>query len=201
MEDPHGEALAGILILQVEAGRLVERWDAERLVWSDGAGWVAEGALHRRFTGPDGLVTARHPRHPVPLAERPEDFVRSVGLPERLALSPLLDAVGARARLGQPTDAHRLELYRRAAQPLTLWLAVALGAAAMLGVGRRPTLAGALGVGASLGFSLWILDEVAVALASTQAVAPGWAAAVPPVVVGAAAVAGWLRAYRRGITD
>lgn len=201
LEDPDGEALAGILILRVEAGRLVERWDAERLVWSDAEGWAVERAVHRRFEGDDGLSTQRVARQPVPLTERPEDFVRSVGIPERLALGSLASAVAARTRLGQPTEAHRLELYRRAAQPLTLWLAVALGAAAMLAVGRRPTLAGALGVGALLGFSLWILDEVAVALASTQALPPGPAALVPLVLVGAAAAAGWARAYRRGITD
>lgn len=198
--DAKGEQLASVLILSLEEGRLVERWDVARLTW-DGAGWTAHEVTRRRWPTKDQLETERLRKTALDLPETPEDFVRSVGAPERMTMAALRSAVAARARLGQPTEAHRIELYRRWTRPITLWLAALVAAGLMLRAGRRPTVATALGYGAGGGFSLWLVDELGVALASTGALSVPSAASLAPVMTGAAALGLWVVAYRRGITD
>lgn len=198
--DARGERLAGVLVLTVEAGRLLERWDVERLEWAQGS-WTAHGVVRRRWPDAETQRTERIARAPIPLAETPEDFVRSVGAPERMAFAALSEALEARRRLGQPTEVHALELYRRATQPLTLWLAMLAAAGLVLRAGRRPTLAAALGYGALAGFTLWVVDELSVALATTGALGPRLAAALPAAIALGVAARLWGVAYRRGITD
>lgn len=196
-----GKALADVLILDVKEGRLVERWDVARLTWQAGV-WTAHDVVQRRWPTPDTLETHRVAALGIDLAETPEDFVRSVGTPERLAFSALAEAVRARERLGQPVEVHTVELYRRLTQPLTLLLALLCSAGLVLKLGgRRPTVAAALGIGALVGFALWLTDELALAFASTSALSPVVAALLPPVLTGAAAAWLWVTAYRRGITD
>lgn len=200
LEDTEGRALADVLMLRIVDGRLEERWDVRQLAFADGV-WTARDALHRRFEGEDGLRTARHASLELALAERPEDFVQSVGAPPRLRFAALSRAIAARDRLGQPATAHTLELYRRILQPWVLLAGLAGAAGLMLRIGRRPTVAKALGTGVGLGFSLWVFDEVSVALAGTRTLPPSLGAALPALLATVFAGLAWLAAYRRGITD
>lgn len=196
-----GQALADVLILDVRQGRLVERWDVSRLTWSKGQ-WTAHDVVQRRWPTPDTLQTQHVKTLAIELLETPEDFVRSVGVPERLSFGALAAAVQARERLGQPVEVHAVELYRRIAQPLTLLLGLLAAAALVLRWGgRRPSVALALGIGALAGFSMWLCDELSLALASTSALAPALAAALPPALAGLVAGLMWVTAYRRGIAD
>ncbi len=199
MEDEDGRVLAGVTILDVEDGRLRDRWEVERLVHTP-EGWRGEGILRRSFAG-DALTTRRSSSAPLDLDEAPEDFVRSIGAPERMRYLALRDAVTARERLGQPAIEHRLELYGRHAHPLSLLFSVLLAVAAALRIGRKPSLAAALAVGAGLGFVLWILDEVGLALGSTSALPPEPASHAGMALVVVLAVIAWIRAFRRGVSD
>ncbi len=200
LEDREGRVLAKVLILRLADGRLLERWDAARLVF-DGQAWVAEDVVHRRFEAADGLTTERAARLPLELAERPADFVRSVAPPDRLPLAALLDTLRARERLGQPALEHRLELARRLARPLALLLAIPLGVALALRLGRRPTFAGALAAGGGAGFALWMTDEVGMALAGTGALSPGPAAHLGLVAIAGTLALAWRSAERRGLAS
>ncbi|MCK6550909.1 LptF/LptG family permease, partial [Myxococcota bacterium] len=142
LEDPRGRVLGHVLVLRIVEGHLVERWDVDRLVYEDGR-WIGEGVVHRQFGADAELATERLERALLSLVEDPEDFVRSIGAPERLSYAALAETTRARERLGQPALAHRLELYRRHTYPLLLVVAVVLGAAVALRLGRRPTVAGA----------------------------------------------------------
>lgn len=197
LEDEHGRALGGVMMLTVDRGRLIERIDAERLT-HDGTSWLAFGVLTRRFDNA-GIVTSSVASATMDLFERPEDFVRSVGAPDRLPLVRLYESTLARERLGQPSTEHRLELYRRFGHPLSIWLAVALGAGLALALGRRPGLALALGAGVGLGFTLWLVDEMSLALASAAALAPDVAAQLGPQLVLIGTLYVWLRALFRGV--
>jgi LPS export ABC transporter permease LptG len=199
MEDEEGRVLAGVTILDVEGGRLSDRWDVERLVHRGGR-WIGEGILRRKIEG-QTLVTSRLASSLLDVGESPEDFVQSIGAPERMKYGALEAAVVARERLGQPAIEHRLELYRRHAQPLTLLLSVMLAVAVALRISRKPTLASALGAGAAVGFALWFLDEVGNALGSTSALAPEPAAHAGLALVAAGAAIAWIRAFQRGVAD
>jgi LPS export ABC transporter permease LptG len=199
MEDEEGRVLAGVTILDIEGGRLHDRWELERLVHRDGR-WIGEGIL-RRTLEEDSLATSRVESAELDLGESPEDFVRSIGAPDRMRYGALRTAVDARERLGQPVVEHRLELYRRHAHPLSLLGAVMLAVAVALRISRKPSLAAALGAGAGLGFVLWILDEIGLALGSASAIAPLPASHAGLALVTSAAVFAWIRAFQRGVAD
>jgi LPS export ABC transporter permease LptG len=200
LEDPSGHVLGKVLMLRVENGRLLDRWDVERLAYDEGR-WIGEGILARHFGGIEdtAIKTERIPSAPLRLEEEPEDFVRSIGAPERLHYVQLAAATRARERLGQPATAHRLELYRRHAYPASLLIAVVLAAAVALRLGRKPSISASLGVGALLGFVMWIMDEIALALGSSAAVPASVAAHMPLLFVACAAGIAWPFVMRWGM--
>ncbi|MEQ8980327.1 MAG: LptF/LptG family permease [Deltaproteobacteria bacterium] len=198
LEDPEGRALGGVLMLTVRGGRLVERLDAGRLRYEDG--WRAERVLYRRFDGAT-MTTSVADTLSLDLVEEPADFVRSVGDPDRLPFARLYASTRARERLGQPATLHRLELYRRGMHPLAVAFAILLAAGLTLRLGRRPGLALALGIGTGLGFAAWIVDEVAMTLASTAAIGAEAAAPLMASALGLFAAWAWILAYRRGVRD
>lgn len=197
LEDQAGRTLGSVLMLRLVEGRLVDRWDVERLRY-DGEGWIAEGYVHRALAA-DDLTTERADERRLTLDELPEDFVVSVAAPHRLPYRALLSTLKTRERLGQPAIEHRVELWRRHTLPLLSILAVLLGAGVGLRLGRKPTFAGALGAGAALGFFVWLLDEVSVALAQGAALSPGIAAHLAVVVLACLVTGTWWVAARRGI--
>jgi lipopolysaccharide export system permease protein len=214
LEEPSGRVLGKVLMLRLLDGQLLDRWDVERLAYENGH-WMGDGILVRHFPQ-DGLEVARstnagekidaapmrteHIDHaPLEIEEVPDDFVRSIGAPERLHYFALAAATRARERLGQPAVAHRLELYRRHAYPASLLMAVALSAAIALRLGRCPSVAASLGAGALLGFALWITDEVSLALGSSAAVPAVIAGHLPLAFAFGAAAIAWTMVLRRGL--
>lgn len=197
LEDQAGWTLGGVLMLRLEGGRLLDRWDVERLRW-DGAGWIAEGCVHRAL-GADTIHTERHEERPLSLSELPEDFVVSVAAPHRLPYRALLETLRVRERLGQPSIEHRVELWRRHTLPLLNVLAVLLGAGVGLRLGKKPTFAAALAAGTGLGFFVWLMEEVNVAMATGAALSPGVATHLAPLILAAMGGLAWWIAGRRGI--
>lgn len=198
LDDPRGGILSGVLMLRIKDGRLLDRWDVDRLLFREGR-WLGEGVVHRAFGGVEEMHTTRSEQSPMSVEERPEDFVRSIGAPERLPYFALLATTRARERLGQPAIAHRLELYRRHAHPLVMLAAVTLSAAVALRIGRRPSIARSLGFGSIFGFALWITEELALGLGTSGAIRTDIAAHLPLAAVTFAAVVAWMSVLRQGI--
>jgi LPS export ABC transporter permease LptG len=198
LEDQAGLALGQVLMLRIERGRLLDRWDIDRLVYREHA-WLAEGCVHRAFGADGSLRTERSSELTLDLAESPDDFVVSVAAPHRLGYRALASTLEAKERLGQPAIEHRVELHRRHAVPLANLLAVVLGVGLALRLGRRPTFAAALGLGAAAGFSGWLLDELGYALAGSGAFPAGIAAHLTLATWTAGACLAWWAAFRLGI--
>ena len=198
LQDREGKELAGVLMLRIEDGQILERWDMDRLRYI-GQRWVGEQVVHRAFTDPESLATTRTSSAPIAISDAPGDFVESLGNPERLDYTALKASLRAREKLGQSAVSHRLELYRRHTLPLMVLVATGLGAGLALLVGRKPSLAVALGLGVVAGFSLWLLDEVSVALGTTSTLLPGFAAHIAVILAGAAAIGVWAHVLMRGI--
>jgi lipopolysaccharide export system permease protein len=195
--DPQGTALGGVMVLRVEGGRLLERWDVERLIHEDGA-WVGHGIVHRRSEGAEGLVTERIREQALPLSERPADFVTGIAQPATLPYRALEETTLARERLGAPAFSHRLELYQRRTGPPTLVLILAIAAAIAIRLGRRQSLAAEIGVGALLGFSVWYAREFERLFAISGKLAPEVAAHLMPALCACLAIAAWIHVGRRG---
>lgn len=208
MEAANGSVLGGVLMLRIRDGRLLDRWDVRELRF-EGGRWTGLGVIHRRFEDASDagaaaaaeavIATEQLERTVMPVDERPEDFVTSIGAPDRLSYFKLLAAMRARERLGQPALGHRFELYRRHAYPLSLVVALALAAAIALRLGRRPTMAVALGAGVLIGFVVWLTDEVSLALGTAAALSPELAAHLPLALLLMAAAFAWARAARDGL--
>lgn len=194
-----GAVLDSVLILDVADGALRHRWDVERLIFADGR-WRGEGIVHRALTD-DGLVTERHAAAPLAIAELPQDFLGGIAIPERLSYAALRGAAATRERLGRPALEHRVELHRRHTAPVSLLLAMVLAAAVALRLGRGQSLAAALGWGAGLGFSVWLVRELARLAGNAGTVAPGVAAHLAPLLLLALVAAAWVLVERRGIAE
>lgn len=204
LADRDGTALERVIMLKVQDGAVLQRWDVAGLERRDSS-WVARDTVDRRFglrRGEDGaLRTRRDETRPMKLREQPEDFVQSIAPPERLGLAELIATTEARTRVGRPAHAHRLELALRGAGPATVVLAMILAAAVALRLGRRQSLARALGAGAAIGVLTWFVAELASLFGSTGAASPVIAAwTVPALLILAGAVA-WRSASRAGVSE
>ncbi len=196
---PDGAVLEQVLILDLEAGALKARWDVDRLTYVDGQ-WRGDGILIRRF-GEDGLSTERHASQILPLAERPKDFLGGIAIPERLSYASLADATELRERLGRPALEHRVELYRRHTGPVSILLAMILAAAVALRLGRDQSLAAALGWGTGVGFSVWLIRELARLAGNAGTATPALAAHLAPMLLAILVGALIVLVERRGIAE
>ena len=125
-------------------------------------GWVGSDVVRRDLRPDDGagMRTVHAASAPLALQEQPADFVTNIAAPSRLSYRVLARTTEARERLGRPALEHRIELYRRHATPAIVLLAMLVAGSVAMMLGRRQTLAGALGAGAAIGFSAWILQEL-----------------------------------------
>lgn len=197
--DEGGRRLAQVLILTVKDGQLTRRIDAARLEHQDST-WHGEHVVSRRIA-PGRLETESLESSALDLAEDPEDFVRAIAAPSRLRYPRLSETAKARARLGQPDEAHQLELHRRHVAPVFLLALVLAAGAGALRLGRRQSFAEALLAGAALGFGGWVSWETAGLFGVTRALDPRLAPYLPAALALAAALCLLLAARRRGVAD
>jgi lipopolysaccharide export system permease protein len=190
----------GALMLRIDEGRIAERIDAEALRFVDGA-WIGAGVVARRFS-PDGtLTTSTTAQRVLPIRDAPRDLAAGLIAPERLPLVSLADTTTRRAELGRPVFAHRLELHRRLAQPLVVIMAMLLGGAAALRLGRRQTPAQALGVGAAIGAAVWVSSELSALVGASGAVSAITSAYGMPLLFAAAALLAARSLWRHGVAE
>jgi LPS export ABC transporter permease LptG len=200
IRDTEGGSLGSVLMFQIQNGRLLERWDLKGLEFLRGD-WIGQGVVHRRFPAGEGLHTERFDSQAIAIQESPEDFLRSVGQPERLTYRALRASTLARERLGQSSTQHRLELDRRHAFPLMLLLVVMASAGMALRLGRKPPVSKALAVASLMGFGVFLLEELNQVVAQKGALPPWITAHVGAVLAGGLAASAWLRVYRQGIQE
>lgn len=200
LADREGRRAEDVLVLRLADGRLIERWDLGALV-RDGDRWVGQDVVFRRFGDGSTLSSTRAAAIEVPMRESPQDFVLSVAPPERLPILELWATSQARERLGRPSPAHWTELGRRISTPIGIALSMLLAAALALRLGRRPTLARALGVGAGLGAAIWLVADLAALLGASGAVGAGAASLVVPLLLALGAARAGHAALRRGVAE
>lgn len=201
LADSKGAALEGVTLLRVEGGELIERWDMERLEYLEDR-WLGSDVVLRRFDRQgESLATERFEQRPIELAEKPADFVLEIAAPDRLRFAELLETAGARERLGHAAHLHRLEIARRITGPATVMLAMALAAAIALRLGRRQSVAKALGAGAAIGATIWLASEMASLFGGKGAASPAIAASLVPFSLVLAAIWAWLAARSRGVSE
>jgi lipopolysaccharide export LptBFGC system permease protein LptF len=202
LDDPTGARLRDVLVLELDAGRLIRRWDIAMLSYDEGR-WVGSNVIQRdlRPGKGSGMQTVDSASAQMDLRERPEDFVTNIAAPSRLSYRMLARTTEARERLGRPALEHRIELYRRHATPVIVLLTMLVAGAVAMVLGRRQTLAGALGAGAAVGFSAWIMQELFRLVGTAGALSAGLATHSVVALLVVAAVTGWVRVVRRGVAE
>ena len=200
--------LKDVLMLRIENGKIVERNEIGLMSYEDGH-WTAYDLVQRKLSASDSkkteneasMKTIRKTKQRLGIPERPKDFNTGLAIPKRLDYQTLRESTLIRERLGRPALGHRLELHHRHTGPLSLILAIFIAAGIGLRSGRRQTLAAAMGMGAALGFSLWLVHEIASLVGGTGAM-PAWTAAhILPISLGIGAILTWILVESRGIRE
>jgi lipopolysaccharide export LptBFGC system permease protein LptF len=200
--------LKDVVMLRIENGKIIQRSDVGLMTYADGQ-WTGRNVVHRRWPlkaddvslEKASMATTRLAHAPLGIPEQPKDFNTGLAIPKRLDYATLSESTQIRERLGRPALAHRLELYHRHTGPLSLMFAILIAAAFGLRNGRKQSLASAMGVGASLGFSLWLIHEIASLVGATGAL-PAWSAAhILPLCLALGALGSWGLVESRGIRE
>ena len=131
----------------------------------------------------------------------PEEKRRGMTIEPGFAYRPLAESTETRQRLGRPAIGHRLELYGRHAMPLVILVAMILATAVALRLGRRQSLATALAAGTLVGFSIWLVSEIAKMTGSAGAV-PAWLSShITLLLLVFSLCLAWTMGARRGIAE
>jgi len=200
--------LKDVLMLKLKKGKITKRSDVEILSFQDGQ-WIGQNVVHRVLkSSPNrkskeeaSMRTERLTRQAFDIPERPKDFNTGLAIPKRLGYLALKESTLIREKLGRPALSHRLELHHRHTGPLSILLVILVAGAICLRKGRRQSLASAMGAGAALGFSLWLVHELATLIGSTSAL-PAWGAAhILPFCLAMASIGAWFLVERNGIRE
>ena len=211
--DRAGTHIARAHGFRVSKGRLSARWTADSVLWRPLAsaghetadwrpsrasagrprsyGWRADRLVERRFGPSDPLTVRTTTAARVPLDIRPPEL-RDLERSDRPALL---------RRLGQPYREAALIDWRRLSEPLAGCFAPVLGLGLALWVGRRRSSFRGLAAAIAAGFTGYVLDEAAWALAIAGLVLPVVAAWGPPALLAVATVAVWRTVQSVGIRD
>lgn len=150
--------------------KLVQRVDARRLRWSDGA-WVAEGGLILRFTGAETQQEWFDERK-LDLTETPEDFASLATLPEDLGWLDLYEYTKKIRHEGYNSIPYEVELHLRAASAFTSIVLALVGILISLRQGLHGGIAVSTGVGLVIAFIYLAMLHLGCSLATANILPP-----------------------------
>jgi LPS export ABC transporter permease LptF/LPS export ABC transporter permease LptG len=126
---------------------------------------------------PEGGVFSRTPPRSIDLGEAATAFRRTVNESAKLSARQLADYIGQLQRLGVPSNAERIDLWRRYTHPLVCLTLLLLSWPILAGRkthSRREGLTG-IGFGVILSLAFWLLNQ-SLEMAGKQALLPVWIA-------------------------
>ncbi len=141
--DADSGTFGDVVVYRRERGLVASGTDADELAFEDG-GWVLEGAREHVVDGAE--VVARE-RMALGLSVKPQDLIDVTGEPTVMRSGDILGYARRRERAGFDPAQFRIELYNRAAFPLSALCMFALAIPWALDPGRRRSLAVNLGAG------------------------------------------------------
>lgn len=150
--------------------RLVERVDARRLRWSEGA-WTAEDGLSLRFEGSD-THQEWFDRRTFDLEETPEDFESLATLPEDLGWLDLYRYTQKIRHEGYNSLPYEVELHLRVASPFTTIVLVLVGILLALRQGLHGGIMVSSGVGLIIAFIYLATVHLGCSLATANILPP-----------------------------
>jgi lipopolysaccharide export LptBFGC system permease protein LptF len=126
---------------------------------------------------PEGGIFSRTPPRTIDLGEESSTFRRTVNESAKLSARQLSDYIGQLQRLGVPSNAERIDLWRRYSHPLACLTLLLLSWPILAGkktYSRREGLTG-IGFGVILSLAFWLLNQ-SLEMAGKQALLPVWIA-------------------------
>jgi len=172
---------------------LAERVDAPVARWEgEGAGWVLEGAMVRRFADGRLVGIETGARYPLALGEGPADFARIEKDPAEMGFQELRRYIQRLLASGANVRRVLADLHAKPALAMLPLLMGLIGVAAALRVGRRGLMV-SLAACILVAFLYWLTFSFSLSLGRGEVLAPWLAAWLPNVAFGTAGLVALLR--------
>jgi lipopolysaccharide export system permease protein len=163
--DPARQTLEGVTLFRFTPShsRLVERVDATRAAYEDGA-WTFFNGTIRTFREDGGISAQSFERKKVPLREKPGDFSKYREDPNAMNFLTLSRYIDKLRRSGFNPAAYVVDLYGKTSIPLISFFISIM--AIPFAFRARPTggIVASLGMSLALGFGYWIILSMGISL-------------------------------------
>ncbi|MBI5015892.1 MAG: LPS export ABC transporter permease LptG [Deltaproteobacteria bacterium] len=192
---PEEHRLVGVSVIELTAGRVARRIDAQEARWVGGR-WVLRDVEDRAFDAAGFLTLRRFPEMAYPLGYGPEEFQVTKLNAEELPWPSLLRLI--RRYRDQGLDTRELEagLWAKTSVPFASIVMPLLAFPLALRSGRRGSSSAGIALGIALGFSYWLALAVGISLGKAGALPPALGAWIGNLLFGALGVVQLRRAER-----
>jgi lipopolysaccharide export system permease protein len=191
--DPAQQALEGVTLFRFTPShsRLVERVDAVRAAYEDGAWIFFEGTI-RTFREDGGISAQSFKRKTIPLREKPSDFSKYRENPDAMNFHTLSRYIEKLRRSGFNPASYVVDLYGKTSIPLISFFISIM--AIPFAFRARPSggIVASLGMSLALGFGYWIILSMGISLGHAGKAPPFLAAWAPNLFFFAVGVYLWL---------
>ncbi len=174
--DPDREQLNGVSLFRFnEDFRLLERFSADRAIYTK-AGWQVERGLLYRFNPENGELkeTVRLDREFLPLNKSPEDFRIVEREAEEMNFKQLRSRAKKLRAEGYDSTRLRVDMHNRLASPFAALIMAFIGIPFALQKGRGSSITLGVAITIAIGFSYHVLQAICLAL--------GYAELLPAIV-------------------
>ena len=191
-----------VVLLIRENGRLVERYDARIIRWTEednGASfWMAERGFHRVFQK-DGTVTVTpimREKIVGTVSTRPEDLINERQVPDEMDSKMVKQRIDVLKRSGEDTRVMETALeFKRSAHWMNL-IVLLIGAALCHRYKRSGGLSQKFGIGLLLVFSYYIIERIGLKMGENGALSPFLAAWISHFIYSGLSVTMLYRSFR-----
>ena len=156
--------------------KAVGRIIAKSAAWEDNK-WVALEAREFVFTDVGSVEPGRSGRLVLPLKMNPDDFSSLEASHENMNFLELRRYISKLKHEGYNTTRYIVDMYAKITFPMVNFLMVLIGIPFALKEGRRNSIADGVAMSVAIGFSFWVIFEIARSL--------GHSGVLPPIVAAA----------------
>ena len=186
--DLRNKTLNGITLYKTSKDfKATGRISAKSATWERNR-WVAIDASEFVFTEKGSVKPVRSGRIELPLRMNPDDFSSLEASHENMNFLELRRYISTLKQEGYNTTRYVVDMYGKLTFPMVSFLMILIGIPFALKEGRRNSIADSVAMSVGIGFSFWVIFEVARSLGHSGVIPPIVAAVFPDVLFGAIGV-------------
>jgi lipopolysaccharide export system permease protein len=155
------QAAKNIVRQKVIANRIVERTQAEKMIYTEGK-WSFVAGTVRTFNQDSSIITRFDTLAEPRLTVAPEDMIKRIRSIEEMGYWELKDAIEKSRMRGEKVEKYLSDLYFKTALPFMNFIVILLGVSITVRAGRKGGAA-LFGLGLLITFSYWVMSRVGLA--------------------------------------